>query len=114
MKTKEETNNLDPNINPQLTNHVYLVKYDSGLWDTYEWKIIGIFSNRIDAQKVCDDIKRKIEEIKLIPCPVDEEKELEFTEEEDDLYFKWLCELNDAKEFNKCVVVEFVLDKMVE
>ena len=89
----------------------YVVECSAGCYDDYHTWIAGIFPDAIDAEKLKEEITNRIEISKNIPCPFDEDN-LEFlTEEQNDIYYKWWNENNDALEFNSARVVEYPFGK---
>ena len=89
----------------------YVVECSAGCYDDYHTWIAGVFPDAIDAEKLKEEITNKIEISKNIPCPFNEDS-LEFlTDEQNDIYYKWWNENNDALEFNSARVVEYPFGK---
>ncbi len=89
----------------------YVVECSSGCYDDYRTWIAGIFPDAIDAEKLKIEITNRVEISKNIPCPFDEDN-LEFlTDEQNDIYYKWCNDNNDANEFNSARVVEYPFGK---
>ena len=96
-----------------MENKVYVVKADTGSWDSYDWWIHGIFTDKEIAQAECDKLNTEMEKRKAFPCPieVDEDQIDDLTEEEFDIYHKWYMATSEAKEFNQAKIVEYELGK---
>ena len=89
----------------------YVVECSAGCYDDYHTWIAGIFPDAVDAEKLKEEITNKVEISKNIPCPFDEDN-LEFlTDEQNDIYYKWWNDNNDANEFNSAKVVEYPFGK---
>jgi len=89
----------------------YVVECSAGCYDDYHTWIAGIFPDAIDAEKLKIEITNRVEISKNIPCPFDEDN-LEFlTDEQNDIYYKWWNDNNDANEFNSAKVVEYPFGK---
>ena len=106
------TENNGNSTKPLLaTGLCYVVECSAGRYDDYHTWIAGIFPDAIDAEKLKEEITNKIEISKNIPCPFDEDN-LEFlTDEQNDIYYKWWNDNNDANEFNSAKVVEYPFGK---
>lgn len=93
------------------TGLCYVVECSAGCYDDYHSWIAGIYLDAFDAEKLKTEITTKIEIQKNIPCPFDE-NQLEFlTDEQNDVYYKWWNDNNDATEFNSARVVEYPIGK---
>lgn len=104
----EPSNSTKPVL---ATGFCYVVECSAGSYDDYHTWIAGIFPDAIDAENLKKEIENKNEIVKNIPCPFDEDN-LEFlTDEQNDIYYKWWNENNDANEFNSAKVVEYPFGK---
>lgn len=92
----------------------YVVECSSGRCEDHHTWIAGIFPDAIDAEKLKEEIRVKIQISLDKPCPF-EEGRIEFlTDEEFEIYDKWWDEKNNASEFICVTVAEYPFGRAVE
>jgi len=94
---------------------IFLVKSSKGTWDDAHWWISGIFENKSDAEKLANELDKRIEEILNTPCPIDYNEETfdSLPKEEQYKYNDWWCNNDDARDAHKCEILEMPLNEEI-
>jgi len=104
----ENINLKTENINAKF---VYLVECSAGCWDSYHWWVGGIFENQEDADNYAHALNIENQRLLEVECPFKEPVEdMDLTEEEDDKYYRWWNDHNDAVEWNGAKVKQYPIN----
>jgi len=90
---------------------VYIVECSAGSWDDYRWWVGGIFESQEDADNYAHALNSENERLLKAECPFKEPVEdMDLTEEEDEQYYRWWNEHNNAKEWNGAKVKQYSIN----
>lgn len=93
---------------------VYVVKASSGEFDTCREWIHAVYLTEKEATTSRDALKEKMRCLKEIPCPVDDTFLEDLSDDDLELYEKWVIGFNEASNFNSAVVDEYELGRIYE
>jgi hypothetical protein len=98
---------LDANMNKV----VYLVECSAGSWDSYHWWVGGIFENQEDADKYVQALNAENKRLVEEECPFKGQiEDMNLTDEEDEIYYRWYSKHSDAMEWNGAKVKQYPLN----
>lgn len=95
-----------------MKDKCYIVQCSNGTYDYHHW-IAGIFDNATDAEKLKQEIINENESARDTPAPFDE-SELKFLSDDNaEIYYKWLDKYDLAIEANTPTITEYDFNKRI-
>jgi len=92
---------------------VYIVEAYYGQYDDWNWNILGIYTDPLEAEQAKDKYKAETDALKAEPEPYNDDV-MHPTKDQIMAYADWYNRTNDAKRLNEVKVVEYPLNTFLK